>query len=141
MHYAEIAQAIIDKGYRKNVGATPANTVASEHLSASIPQRSESEVTLRQGGSRHVRPSKHEGGAHPAKRVEETDEAEEAAREMGVINAFGMFWYQGRVQWKTNMPRLLGIQQAGSTQVNFTKQAGVYPSFTTGGVVLSTSAK
>ena len=63
----------------------------------------------------------------PAKqRVEESDEAEEAAREMGLINAFGMFWDRDRVQWKSTMPRLLGVQQSGSEPVNFTEQAGVY---------------
>jgi len=29
LHYSDIAQAIIDRGYRQNVGATPAATVAA----------------------------------------------------------------------------------------------------------------
>lgn len=37
-----------------------------------------------------------------------------------------MFWRRTRVYWKTTMPRLLGVRQAGSSPVNFTAQAGVY---------------
>lgn len=122
MHYAEIAQAIIDNGYRVNVGATPANTVAA-NLSASINKESRSPFVKVDRGVFALRPTK----SVPAKkRVAESDEAEEAAREMGLINAFGMFWSRDRVYWKTNMPHLLGVQQAGSAPVNFTKQAGVY---------------
>lgn len=45
---------------------------------------------------------------------------------MGLINAFGMFWSRDQVTWKPSMPHLLGVQQSGSTPVNFTEQAGVY---------------
>ena len=123
MHYAAIAQAIIDKNYRVNVGATPANTVAA-YLSASINhEKSKSPFVKVDRGMYALRNAK----SVPAKqRVEESDEAEEAAREMGLINAFGMFWDRNRVQWKSSMPRLLGVQQSGSEPVNFTEQAGVY---------------
>lgn len=56
----------------------------------------------------------------------ETDEAVADAREMGLINAFGMYWSRASVRWKTSMPNLCGLQQFGSTPVNFTAQAGVY---------------
>jgi hypothetical protein len=122
MHYADIAQAIIDKRYRKAIGATPANTVAA-NLSASIQKDPKSPFVKVERSVYALRSAKR---VPAAKKVAETDEAKESAREMGLINAFGMFWMRDRVQWKPNMPRLLGVQQAGSTLVNFTAQAGVY---------------
>ena len=125
LHYAEIAQAIIDNGYRKQVGATPANTVAA-YLAVSIQKHPnpKSPFVKVQRGVYDLRDAKR----MPAeKQVEEqTDEAKEDASEMGLINAFGMFWSRDRVKWKTSMPRLLGVQQSGSKQVNFTEQVGVY---------------
>ena len=51
MHYAEIAQAISDSGYRVNVGATPANTVWSESVRLNSVA---SALSVRQGGARRV---------------------------------------------------------------------------------------
>lgn len=122
MHYAEIAQAIIDKEYRTNVGATPAATV-SANLSESIRKDAKSPFVKVDVGVYSLQDAE---GPPSRQRLEESDEAAEAAREMGLINAFGMFWSRARVYWKTTMPRLLGVQQAGSSPVNFTAQAGVY---------------
>jgi hypothetical protein len=115
MHYAEIAQDILDKGYRKNVGATPANQVAAT-LSASIANEAKSPFQKVERGIFALR------GAKPP----DSDEAKKDAREMGLINAFGMFWSRDHVHWKSSMPHMWGVQQAGSTQVNFTDQVGVY---------------
>ncbi|MEO3757305.1 HTH domain-containing protein [Mycobacterium sp. B14F4] len=123
MHYADIAQAIIDKGYRVNVGATPAATVAA-NLSQSIGNDPKSPFVRIDRGVYALRSAKRTAAA--AKSVDKANEAEEVAREMGLINAFGMFWSRDAVYWKTTMPRLLGVQQSGSTPVNFTEQAGVY---------------
>ena len=93
MQTADIAQTIIDNGYRVNVGATPAKTVAA-YLSESInKEKSKSPFIKVDRGMYALRKAK----SVPAKqRVEESDEAEEAAREMGLINAFGMFWDRNR---------------------------------------------
>jgi transcriptional regulator with XRE-family HTH domain len=123
MHYVDIAQAIIDNRYRVNVGATPAITV-SAYLSTSINKdKSKSPFVKVDRGMYALRNAK---SVPVTKRIEESDEAKETAREMGLINAFGMFWDRNRVQWKPSMPRLLGVQQSGSEPVNFTEQAGVY---------------
>ncbi|MGO9156650.1 winged helix-turn-helix domain-containing protein [Mycobacterium sp.] len=121
-HYADIAQKIIDTGYRLNVGATPAATVAA-NLSESIRKEPNSPFIKVERGVYALRNAER---TRAAKGVEEADEAQEAAREMGLINAFGMFWSRDQVNWKTTMPRLLGVQQSGSKPVNFTDQAGVY---------------
>ncbi len=122
MHYSAISQAIIDRGYRKDVGATPSATVSAT-LSGSLRG---------DGLSPFVKVSR--GVYDLAKRAETpvpgpdvpADEAAEDAEEMGLINAFGMFWSRERVVWEPRMPRLLGVQQSGSAEVNFTEQAGVY---------------
>jgi hypothetical protein len=123
LHYSEIAQAIIDKEYRVDVGATPAATVAA-NLSESLRRDNPSPFAKVERGVYTLadRP------APVAVSVDSgvADEAQVDAQEMGLINAFGMFWSRDRVLWKTTMPRLLGVQQSGSASVNFTAQAGVY---------------
>ncbi|AGB21655.1 hypothetical protein Mycsm_01236 [Mycobacterium sp. JS623] len=122
MHYAEIAQAIIDSGYRVNVGATPAATV-SANLSGLTRGGKKSAVVKVERGVYALRETRtkfvQEG-------VDDADEAAEDAREMGLINAFGMFWDRDAVSWSTRRPRLLGVQQSGSAPVDFAAQVGVY---------------
>jgi hypothetical protein len=122
MHYAAIAQAIIDSGYRVNVGATPAATVAA-NLSESINSGKRSPFVKVERGVYGLR-AKVNKPVQPE--TEDADEAQEDARQMGLINAFGMFWDREQVRWKPSMPKLLGVQQSGSASVNFTAQAGVY---------------
>jgi hypothetical protein len=119
MHYAEIAQAIIDSGYRVNVGATPAATVSS-NLSGLMRRKSVVKVERGVYALRNTRTKVVQ------QRVEDADEAQEDAREMGLINAFGMFWDRDGVYWRTRSPRLLGVQQSGSAPVDFADQVGVY---------------
>lgn len=125
MHYHDIAQAVIDKGYRVNVGAIPANTVASV-LSKSLRDR-----VIRVGGGRYTIPGGTSGHYRPVVEVTppaegDLDPAAGETEEMGLINAFGMFWRRTEVDWRTRTPRLLGVQQSGSQQVDFATQAGVY---------------
>lgn len=122
MHYSAISQAIIDQGYRKDVGATPSDTVAS-YLSESR-RRDNPSPFARVGRGMYALAER--STAPEEGREQPVDEAAEDAEEMGLINAFGMFWSRDRVLWKTTMPRLLGVQQSGSAEVNFTAQAGVY---------------
>lgn len=123
MHYADITQAIIADKYRESVGATPAATV-----SATL-------ADLTRGGSRS-RVVKVERGVYALRdasrrqlserRSETADQAERDAEEMGLINAFGMFWDRHQVSWEGKPIRLLGMQHVGSRLVDFAGQAGVY---------------
>lgn len=119
--YVEITQAIIDCGHRERVGATPAATVSAT-LSMSLKNEGD--------GSPFVKPERGVYGlrkASPAApSVVEQDEAEEDADQMGLINAFGMFWRRSEVSWKPRHPLLRGFQQAGSQEVDFSAQVGVY---------------
>ena len=124
LHYSEIAQAIIDKGYRQDVGATPAATVAA-NLSESL-RRDERSPFVKHSRGVYALAEQTPGDALDTVTPDAADEAVEDAEEMGLINAFGMFWSRDRVRWNTKMPRLLGVQQSGSYPVNFTAQAGIY---------------
>lgn len=126
LHYADIAQAIIDRSYRRSVGATPAATVAA----VISTQLSDRVVRVKRGVYQLA-----DGPADPSDPVlrvadramePHADEVAEDAEEMGLINAFGMFWRRDEVSWTGPNTRLLGIQQTGSDPVDFAAQAGVY---------------
>jgi len=121
LHYAEITKRIIDGGFRKKVGATPAASVAAT-LSMSLKNDGEN--------SPYFKPQRGYYGLRTAAtltpRLEEHDEAAEDAEEMGLINAFGMFWRREAVNWQPAQPLLYGLQQTGSQEVNFSGQIGVY---------------
>jgi len=121
MHYAQIARAIIDGKYRVNVGATPANTVAA-NLSASLRSRRRSPFVKVDRGVYALRDTMQKS----LEAVDATDQAEQDADEMGLINAFGILWDRDRVDWEGKPISLLGIQQVGSKPVDFAGQAGVY---------------
>lgn len=129
-HYAEIAQEIIDRGYRApdNIGATPANTVAaniSMHLKDKVERVKPGRYRLIESVSlaSNVLAPGHEG----EQRLDQpaTDDSSEA-EDMGLINAFGMFWRRSEVSWKGKGTRLLGVQQPGAKPTDFARQAGVY---------------
>lgn len=125
MHYAAIAQAIIDGEYRTSVGATPADTVASvlsTQLQDAVIRTRRGHYTLRKAS---LASESSDLGPGTAGDVDE-DEAASDAEEMGLINAFGMFWSRREVLWRGRSSRLLGVQQTGSQQVDFAEQAGVY---------------
>jgi hypothetical protein len=119
MHYTEIAEAIAEQGLRTDFGATPAATVNAT-VSVSIKDEGEHSPFIRVGrGYYSLRQTEPEDQRRPlAIEDEEQDET-------GLINAFGMYWWRGKVLWTSN-PRLLGQQQLGSAPVDFTSQKGVY---------------
>lgn len=128
MHYSDIAQAIIDNGYRQNVGATPAATVAA-NLSTKLKSKV---VRIRRGVyalSTDSLAGPLTGEVAPQLLDEphqDIDEAAQDAEQMGLINAFGMFWRRSEVDWSSRSPVLTGVQQTGSLEVDFSPQAGVY---------------
>ncbi len=121
LHYAEVATLIIERGYRKSVGATPANSVYS-NLSSDIRENGEK--------SKFV---KVQMGTFTLKKYldampDDEDEDQESRTEKkytSVVQAFGFSWNRNQVLWKSS-PDLLGIQTIGATPVNFNKQIGVY---------------
>ncbi|MFC0316243.1 HTH domain-containing protein [Gordonia phosphorivorans] len=128
LHYTEIAQQIIDKGYRNDT-ATPANTVAAtlgyEDMKPRIRRTSRGVYTLADSSSDPRSPAP-TVAATTAPGDEDANELTAAHEEMGLINAFGMFWARESVDWSARTPRVLGVQQTGSQPVNFANQTGVY---------------
>lgn len=125
LHYKEIADKIIGNGLRTSVGATPAATVNAQ-ISSSIKHDSTSPyVRVAKGTFALARTGP--TPALPLKEkltptVEESDESEE---QYDIVSSFGMFWRREAVQWIAT-PKLLGMQQLGSTPVDFNKQLGIY---------------
>jgi hypothetical protein len=123
MHYTEIADEIIKRQLRKDVGATPASTVnviihesiKNEKEDSPFVKVARGEFVLKQKTSQMTETS--EGAA--------TATEEEKEETGGIIKAFGMFWRRDWVDWMTK-PRIMGQQQEGADSVNFADQVGVY---------------
>lgn len=118
MHYADIADAILEQGLKHDVGATPAQTVNAT-IAVSIKSDGEKSPFVRTERGRYsLRSYSKESvptGAGEAEGVNET----------GLINAYGMYWARSSVLW-TGKPQLLGRQAKGSAVVDFCGQQGVY---------------
>jgi HB1, ASXL, restriction endonuclease HTH domain len=119
MHYTDIAEAIVERGLRSEVGATPPTSVAAT-ISMSLQNDGEESPFKRVTRGNYTLKEK---VTEP-----ETVSAEaeiETADETGLINAFGMYWSRLNVLW-TSAPKILGQQQPGSTPVGFYGERGVY---------------
>lgn len=121
MHYTDIARVILGRGYRTDVGATPAASVAAA-LSNSLRSRKRSPFVKVDRGVYALR--ERIVGAQGSGDAD--DQAERDAEQMGLINAFGMFWERDQVEWEKRPIQLWGVEQVGSRPVDFAAQAGVY---------------
>lgn len=128
LHYSEISEQILSRGYYETAGATPAATVNAQITSSIKHEGSNSPFvkvgrgtfTLRSKGAAAV------SGPLPARPAAETIDAEvEAEDSESVIRCFGMYWQRDLVVWK-NDPRMFGKQQANAKAVDFGKQNGLY---------------
>ena len=132
-HYAGISELIVEMGLRKNVGATPANTVATV-LSTSISTEGPACLFMKVGRGLYCLrgPGNKAGHAGPLSNTQAVPDNAETTT--GVVQALGMFWDRANVTWTTN-PKLLGRQQEGSVSVDFCQQKGVYMLHDSQGVV------
>jgi hypothetical protein len=131
MKASEIAQAILDNKLRTKVGATPNKAVAS-YLSQD-PLRSEVEKIDRGVYRYPPKPSATPADTNtpgPSLAVTtpsgDTESGDISEAERGLLNAFGLFWRRGDVDWNPAQPKLYGEQLSGSTAVDFSNQEGVY---------------
>lgn len=136
LHYSEISELILTKGYYKTEGATPDATVNAQ-ITSSIKHEGEKSpflkvsrgtFTLRTPGSSIAIPAKPAVALPPAtpKVLQEAQTATvEAEPDESVIRCLGMYWQRDFVVWK-NDPRVFGKQQALSKPVDFGSQRGIY---------------
>lgn len=125
MHYKDIADSIVERKLRKTVGATPANTV-SMVITTDINKNGEKALFER------VNPGEYllKGNSREANQRHQ-DESESssvklatAEDEVGIIQAFGMYWRREFINWRN--PKLYGQQTIGAKSVDFSSQIGVY---------------
>lgn len=126
LHYNEITERIIADGLRHNLGATPAATVNAQ-ISASIKKHGATSPYVRVGKGTFAL-AKSGGTAASIKKPKltpEVSESDESEEQYEIVTSFGMFWRRNAIEWAAT-PRLLGMQQLGSTPVDFNKQLGIY---------------
>jgi hypothetical protein len=131
LHYTDITDRIVEDQLRTEFGATPARSVNAT-IAMSLSGDGDTSPFVRVGrGVYALRSTLMSGmvgsGSSLAPSNYDTTAAEEEAEpdEMGLINAFGMYWKRDAVLW-TSVPKLLGKQQIGASAVNFSDQRGVY---------------
>ncbi|MGE8416456.1 MAG: HTH domain-containing protein [Pseudomonas sp.] len=127
MHYKNISDRIIAEGLRTSLGATPAATVNSI-IANSINKEGANSPYIRVGaGIFSLRNSVQTAVpittlAQVATAIEAESETED---QYDIVSSFGMYWRRESVAWAAS-PKLLGMQQLGTTPVDFNKQIGIY---------------
>jgi HB1, ASXL, restriction endonuclease HTH domain len=122
MHYSDIADAIVARRLRSEVGATPVKTVAAviSLSSRDFVRTGRGEYTLRTNET-----ERSPGTTFVDEPTPEQIEHEVEEESTGIIQAFGMYWARDLIVWSAS-PSLLGQQQTGAKAVNFANQRGVY---------------
>ncbi len=128
MHYSDIADSIINRKLRADVGATPSATVCSV-INTDMNNNKDS-VFFKVGSGEFILkefvsgPSPHKSPVPGNKKnLLRTELSEE--KSAGIISAFGMYWRRGLVHWTSN-PKILGQQKIESHPIDFSEQIGVY---------------
>jgi hypothetical protein len=126
LHYDEITERIIKDGLRTSLGATPSATVSAQ-ISSSIKNEGGSSpyVRVAKGTYTLAANSGVKALAPTAKLTPTVEESGEEEDQYDIVTSFGMFWRRDAVEWVAT-PRLLGMQQLGSTPVDFNKQLGIF---------------
>lgn len=133
LHYTEISEQILSRGYYKTDGATPAATV-SECMGSSIKHDGEKSPFMRVGKGIFAlknSPAAIIPGSTPIstpiskqKKLETLAESDVESSD-SIIHSCGMYWQRDLVVWR-NDPKMYGKQQALSKPVDFGKQKGIY---------------
>ncbi len=130
LHYTDITDRIVEQELKTEFGATPAKSVSAS-ITMSLKEEGEESPFVRVGRGiyalRSAITSELEATASSSGYAVATAVAEQAVEpdEMGLINAFGMYWKRDAVRWVAT-PKILGQQQVGASSVDFSGQRGVY---------------
>jgi len=127
MHYADIADAVLEGGLRDDGGATPANS-ANAVITKNLKEEGENSVFVRVGrGEYMLRDLHEESGAVQNGSGSLNMTFTEESKEFGdIVHAFGMYWQRDLVDWSKTAPSLYGKQNRKARKVDFSGQLGVY---------------
>lgn len=126
MDYKEIADKIVSQKIKKKVGATPSVSVNNAIRNSIKNDEEKSPFEWVGKGLYRLRPESDSSKDISVKDVLlPPDEEVEESTETSIIHAFGMYWQREKVNWN-NKANLYGIQQTGTTRVDFTTQKGIY---------------
>jgi hypothetical protein len=129
LHYTEISERILSRGYYETDGATPAATVNAQ-LASSIKHDGEKSPFIRVGKGIFALKNSPTASVEVSapttnkKKLETLAESEVESSD-SIIHSFGMYWQRDLVVWR-NDPKMYGKQQALSKPVDFGKQKGIY---------------
>jgi len=130
LHYTDISEQILSRGYYETDGATPAATVNAQ-MATSIKHDGNNSPFIRVGKgifalkeiaiATTVLEPKHGAKSEKLKGLTELD----VESSDSIIHSFGMYWQRDLVVWRSDL-KMFGKQQAQSTPVDFGKQKGIY---------------
>jgi hypothetical protein len=124
LHYTEISEQILSRGYYQTEGATPAATVNAQ-ISASIKHDGDKSPFIRVArGVFTLKQTPQINQTIKAKTVDVIAMSDDEVAK-SIIRSFGMYWQRDLVVWG-NDPKLFGKQQALSKPLDFGKQKGIY---------------
>jgi HB1, ASXL, restriction endonuclease HTH domain len=131
---AEIADSVIKRELRTELGATPSATVGSKIYTSLKADGAESPFIRAGKALFSLRTADAPKPTVEQQKVIEKESVATTSETTGLVNAFGMFWERSKADWALQPP-LLGQQFTGATVVNFCNQRGVYLLHDTQGVV------
>ncbi|MDD5037187.1 MAG: HTH domain-containing protein [Methylococcaceae bacterium] len=135
LHYSEISEQALARGYYKTDGATPDATVNAQITTSIRSEGDQSPFIKVDRGTYALRTlgqavpvAKPQAAAPTAPiklKAETTPVVGEPEPNQSVIRCLGMYWQRDLVVWR-NDPRVYGKQQALSKPVDFGGQRGIY---------------
>ncbi len=124
LHYTEISEQILSRGYYQTDGATPAATV-NAHIAASIKHDGEKSAFVWVAKGIFALKNTSVVPQSPQIMTDAATFAVELESSDSIIHSIGMYWQRNLVVWR-NDPRMFGKQQALAKPVDFGKQKGIY---------------
>ena len=130
LHYTEISEQILSRGYYETDGATPTATVSAQ-LASSIKHDGVKSPFIRVGKGiyalKDTQTSSTTTPVYPANKQKTRKDLAEADIEASntIVHCFGMYWQRDLVVWRKD-PKVYGKQSALAKSVDFGPQKGIY---------------
>lgn len=128
MHYRDIAERILERGYHRRAGNRPATSL-NVIIGNDIRNHGPSSTFIRTEPGVYMLRAQVE--ASPADLPDavgqeplEPNQAEVV--DMPAIEAFGMYWRRDFIDWKRTVPSLLGAELVGGDPIDFGGLQGIY---------------